>query len=77
MPIRHTWIGATLYGYCNGFGDGTYGDKRVEAQGYDWLVVRELEPKGYPELMVFDGKWLDVADETIESWTDPERSHSG
>lgn len=36
-------IGQVLYGYCNGyFGRDSYNNKRVEAIGYDWIVVREL-----------------------------------
>lgn len=38
-PLR---VGQVLYGYCNGkFGRDSYGDKRVEAIGADWVVVRE------------------------------------
>lgn len=35
-------IGQMLYGYCGGiFGRDSYEDKRVEAVGIDWVVVRE------------------------------------
>ena len=35
-------IGDQLYGYCGGkFGRDTYREKRVEAIGVDWVVVRE------------------------------------
>lgn len=38
-PLR---IGDTLYGFCDGeFGRDSYGPKRVEAIGSDWVVVRE------------------------------------
>lgn len=34
-------IGDVLYGYCGGsFGRDSYDDKRVEAIGSDWVVVR-------------------------------------
>lgn len=34
--------GQVLYGYCGGhFGRDSYDDKRVEAIGADWVVVRE------------------------------------
>lgn len=34
-------VGAVLYGFCGGhFGRDSYTDKRVEAMGADWLVVR-------------------------------------
>ena len=40
-------VGQMLYGYCRGvFGRDSYGDKRIEAIGFDWIVVRE--EKGYP-----------------------------
>ena len=35
-------VGTPLYGYCGGyFGRDSYGLKRIEAVGYDWVVVRE------------------------------------
>ena len=35
-------IGTPLYGYCGGyFGRDSYADKRVEAIGHDWIVVRD------------------------------------
>jgi hypothetical protein len=35
-------VGRVLHGYCNGyFGRDSYDDKRIEAEGYDWLVVRD------------------------------------
>lgn len=37
-------VGAMLYGYCNGFfGRDSYCNKRVEAVGADWLVVRDAD----------------------------------
>lgn len=51
VPLR---VGDMLYGFCNGsFGRDSYGDKRVEAIGSDWVVVREdgtpLIYRGDPE----------------------------
>jgi hypothetical protein len=51
IPLR---VGDVLYGYCNGnFDNDLYGDKRVEAIGADWVVVREDESvlvyRGNPE----------------------------
>lgn len=38
-PLR---VGDVLYGFCGGaFGRDSYADKRVEAIGADWVVVRE------------------------------------
>lgn len=35
-------VGTVLYGFCHGaFGRDSYGDKRVEAIGADWVVARE------------------------------------
>lgn len=35
-------IGQVLYGFCGGFfGRDSYKDKRIEAVGIDWVVVRE------------------------------------
>ena len=35
-------VGQVLEGYCGGsFGRDSYGDKRIEAIGHDWIVVRE------------------------------------
>lgn len=35
-------VGTVLYGFCGGwFGRDSYGDKRVEAVGADWVVARE------------------------------------
>lgn len=37
-PLR---VGDKLYGYCGGeFGRDSYGTKRVEAIGADWVVAR-------------------------------------
>lgn len=37
-PLR---VGDTLYGLCEGcFGRDSYSDKRVEAVGADWVIVR-------------------------------------
>ena len=36
-------IGIILHGFCDGyFGRDSYGCKRVEAIGADWLVAREI-----------------------------------
>ncbi|HDY66769.1 MAG TPA: hypothetical protein ENH85_03140 [Candidatus Scalindua sp.] len=40
-------IGQILYGYCGGFfGRESYEDKRIEAIGFDWVVVREIDGGG-------------------------------
>ncbi len=36
-------IGRIIYGFCNGyFGREDYRDKRIEAEGIDWIVCRVL-----------------------------------
>ena len=36
-------VGQILYGYCGGFfGRDSFEDKRIEAIGYDWVVVRDV-----------------------------------
>lgn len=45
------YIGMLLYGYCDGyFGRDSYGNKRIEAIGHDWIVVRE---NGIPNFASF------------------------
>ena len=37
-------IGQVLFGFCGGyFGRDSYNNKRVEALGADWVVVRDME----------------------------------
>lgn len=46
-------IGMILFGYCDGyFGRDSYGDKRIEALGADWVVVREED--GRPNFAGFE-----------------------
>ena len=42
------YIGTVLYGYCEGyFGRDSYADKRIEAFGADWIVVRESDKPNF------------------------------
>lgn len=66
LPLRPLRVGDVLYGYCAGhFGRDSYGRKRVEAIGVDWVVVREGESTvhlhaGNPEdLLAFTDPKLD------------------
>lgn len=37
-------IGRVIHGYCWGmFSSDTYSDKRIEAEGWDWVVAREID----------------------------------
>ena len=38
-------IGRRLYGYCNGYCGSSYTDKRIEAEGWDWILVRDEQNK--------------------------------
>jgi len=45
-------VGTVLKGYCGGwFGRDSYEDKRVEAVGVDWVVVRD--DSGYNKVPLF------------------------
>ena len=38
------YIGTILYGFCEGYFErDSYSNKRIEAVGADWIVVRELD----------------------------------
>jgi len=38
------YVGQMLYGYCGGyFGRDSYGDKRIEGFGIDWIVCRDSQ----------------------------------
>ena len=52
-PLR---VGDVLYGFCGGwFGRDSYGDKRVEAIGADWVVVRD--DTGAPQFASESSGW--------------------
>lgn len=60
-------IGTPLYGFCNGFfSRDSYGLKRVEGFGYDWIVAREEDGKLY--FCHFPDEWLPKRDEMIAEW---------
>lgn len=41
-------IGRALYGWCQGvFGEYNYRRKRIEGEGFDWIVVRDDNGKPY------------------------------
>ena len=48
-------IGMILYGYCEGyFGRDSYGPKRIEAIGNDWVVVREGDEPNFASFQDVD-----------------------
>lgn len=59
-------IGMVLHGYCNGyFGRESYGPKRIEAEGIDWIVVRE--ESGQPNFAEFET--VEIKDRKLEEWS--------
>jgi hypothetical protein len=66
-------VGQTLYGFCGGyFGRDSYHDKRVEAVGADWVVVRRADFNRE------NGDYVEFAQgqnihETLSEYTRPER----
>ena len=56
--------GKTLHGFCNGFfGRDSYGDKVIEGEGSDWIVVRE---NGIAYIATFDNE--SEKDSLITEW---------
>lgn len=50
-------VGAILRGFCGGaFGRDSYDDKRVEAVGADWVVVRD--ERGVAQFYSGNLEWL-------------------
>lgn len=50
--VVEKYIGRTLKGFCNGyFGRDSYGDKVIEAEGSDWVVIRENR---IPKIAIFN-----------------------
>lgn len=61
----NVYVGMVLKGYCYGyFGRDSYGDKRVEAVGADWIVVREDD--GEINLAVFEN--TAEMEKYVEEW---------
>ena len=63
MSLR---IGDVFHGYCGGaFGRDGFGDKRVEALGSDWVVIR-YDESHHSDAVTFGSSEEMEAD--IESW---------
>lgn len=61
-------IGRLLYGYCNGyFSRDSYYTKRIEAEGIDWIVAREVDETASPEFASF--KQPEDKQALIEEWS--------
>ena len=63
-------VGTVLYGFCNGFFDrDSYGKKRIEAIGADWVVVREED--GQPNFASFAEGREENIERLLEEWSNP------
>ncbi|MCQ4924934.1 hypothetical protein NE686_17665 [Tissierella carlieri] len=47
-------IGRLLKGFCNGYFGDSYEDKRVEGEGVDWIVARDIN--GFPLMATFSNE---------------------
>jgi hypothetical protein len=60
-------VGKLIYGFCDGFfGRESYDNKRIEAEGPDWIVSRELREDAVPEFCAFRQGW--DKQELIDKW---------
>jgi len=62
--------GLKLYGYCDGyFGRDSYGEKRIEGYGSDWIVAREK----YSEIpLMADFQSYNEMCKYLDDWSKPE-----
>jgi len=70
-------VGMMIYGFCNGyFGRDSYGPKRIEAIGEDWLVVRE---NGRPNFAAFDSheQMMQLIEEWKHEWDWEQQAKEG
>lgn len=62
------YIGKKLYGYCDGFfGHDSYENKRIEAIGADWVVVRYVHSNDV-DFASFNNDELDKRNSYLETW---------
>ncbi len=65
-------IGRIIYGYCNGYFRDSYNNKRIEAEGIDWIVARDIENEtAPPEFASFRNE--SVKKLWIEDWSNKEK----
>lgn len=65
MNEIYVWLNKSLNGFCNGFfGRDSYGEKRIEAIGNDWIVARD--EKEQPIFAEFES--TKVMLEYLEEW---------
>lgn len=63
-------VGKIIYGFCNGFfGRDSYSDKRIEAEGFDWIVARGMnDENAYPEFAIFNDE--EEKNKYIKEWNE-------
>ena len=63
-----TNVGRMIYGFCNGyFGRDSYRNKRIEAEGIDWVVARPLDSEAHPQFVSFAS--VEEKDELLVKWS--------
>lgn len=69
--MKMVGVGTVLYGYCDGFfGRDSYSEKRIEAIGADWVVVRSMFYGKYrPEFATFEDGYAEQMLELLTKWS--------
>ena len=66
-----TNVGRVIYGFCNGFfGRDDYDNKRIEAEGVDWIGGRAVDPsigESYARFACFENE--KEKEEYIKEWS--------
>lgn len=68
-------IGRLIHGYCDGaFGRDFWGPARIEAEGFDWIVVRSAEEYNAKRDGTFHHHWFhpDGKQADIDKWASAE-----
>lgn len=62
-------IGKKIYGFCNGFFGDDYENKRIEAEGEDWIVARPYREDAEAVLASFISR--EEKESYLEKWSNP------
>jgi hypothetical protein len=64
-------IGRVIFGFCGGyFGRNSCEEKRIEAEGVDWIVARGLTPDASPQFAFFESEKEKLS--LVKSWSTSE-----
>lgn len=67
FTMSHPLVGTKLYGFCDKyFGRDSWGDKRIEAIGVDWIVTRSCDSE-IPDFAVFESQEEMI--ERVRDWS--------